>query len=123
MRDQDLFWSGVEAGKLLFQKCQDCGTVRHPPGPMCPRCQSLNSAPHEARGQGTVCAWIISKHPTKPDENARIVALIELEDGLRMVSNLQKVDHADVTLGMPVELFFAEVNGAVLPQFRPSASI
>ena len=122
MRDQDLFWSGVDAGKLLFQKCRDCGTLRQPPGPMCPQCQSLNSAPHEARGQGIVCAWIISRHPTQPDENARIVALIELADGVRMVSNLQEIDPAKVAPGLPVELFFAEVNGAVLPQFRPSAS-
>ena len=122
MRDQDLFWSGVDEGKLLFQKCQDCGKVRHPPGPMCPHCQSLNTVPYEARGRGTVCAWIVSKHPTKPDENPRIVALIELEDGVRMVSNLQKLDNTEVALGMPVELFFAQVGGAVLPQFRPSAS-
>jgi len=123
MRDQDLFWSGVDEGKLLFQKCRDCGTVRNPPGPMCPNCQSLNAAPHESNGRGTVCAWIISKHPTRPDENHRIVALIEMEDGVRMVSNLREIDFADVTPGLPVELFFAEVGGAMLPQFRPSASV
>jgi uncharacterized OB-fold protein len=123
MRDQDFFWSGVETGKLLFQKCSDCGTLRQPPGPMCPQCQSLNWVPHESRGHGAVCAWIVSKHPTQPDENPRIVALIELEDGVRMVSNLQQIGLADIRLGTPVELFFAEINGAKLPQFRPSASV
>jgi uncharacterized protein len=121
MRDQDFFWSGVEAGKLLFQKCGDCGTLRQPPGPMCPSCQSLNWSSHESRGQGAICAWIISKHPTKPDENARIVALIELEDGVRTISNLQGIDPAEVSPGMPVELVFATVNGTTLPQFRPAA--
>lgn len=123
MRDQDFFWDGVKAGKLLFQKCLDCGTLRQPPGPMCPHCQSLNWAPHEASGRGAVCAWIISKHPTLPDENARIVALIELQEGVRMISNLQEIGQADMKPGIPVEVFFAEVNGTVLPQFRPSAGI
>ena len=50
-----------------------------------------------------------------------MVALIELEDGIRTISNLQRIDVADVRLGMPVELFFASVDGATLPQFRPVA--
>jgi uncharacterized protein len=122
MRDQDFFWEGVKAGKLLFQKCRHCGTLRQPPGPMCSNCQSLDWAPHESRGRGVVAAWIVSKHPTVPDENPRIVVLIELEDGVRMVSNLQGMDLDDVGLGLPVEVFFAEVNGSVLPQFRPAGS-
>ena len=120
MRDQDFFWEGVKAGRLLFQKCQDCGAIRQPPGPMCPRCQSLRWTTHESRGRGTVSAWIVSKHPTKPDENPRIVALVDLEDGVRMISNLHDVAGGEVTLGMPVELIFAEVSADVLPQFRPS---
>jgi len=121
MRDQDFFWDGVKEGKLLFQKCRVCGAVRQPPGPMCPHCQSLAWEPHEARGRGVVAAWILSKHPSQPDANPRIVALIELDEGMRMISNLQGIECADVTLNLPVEVFFAEVNGAVLPQFRPAA--
>ena len=120
MRDQDFFWEGVKAGKLLFQKCQDCGAIRQPPGPMCPHCQSLKRTTHESSGRGTVAAWIVSKHPSQPDEHARIVALIDLEDGVRMVSNLHDVASGDVALGMPVELVFAEVSGGILPQFRPA---
>jgi uncharacterized OB-fold protein len=120
MRDQDFFWEGVKDGKLLFQKCQDCGAIRQPPGPMCPHCQSLKWVAHESSGRGTVAAWIISKHPTKPDANPRIVALIDLDDGVRMISNLQDIESGEVGLGMPVELMFAEVSGSLLPQFRPS---
>jgi uncharacterized OB-fold protein len=67
-----------------------------------------------------VAAWIVSKHPTKPDENPRIVALVDLEDGVRMISNLLDADGVEVALGMPVELIFAEMPGGVLPQFRPA---
>lgn len=123
MRDQDFFWESVAKDKLLFQKCQDCGAIRQPPGPMCPHCQSLNWIAHESRGRGTVSAWIVSKHPTKPDENPRIVALIDLEDGVRMISNLLDTESSAVALGMPVELFFAEVSGSKLPQFRPATEL
>ena len=122
MRDQDFFWEGVEAGKLLIQKCRDCGMLRQPPGPMCPACQSLSWTTHESRGRGTVAAWIVSKHPTEPDTNPRIVALIELEEGVRMISNLQDAVPSAVRLGDKVELFFAEVQGSVLPQFRPAGA-
>ena len=49
-----------------------------------------------------------------------MVALIELEERIRMVSNLNGIGNADMRVGVPVEVFFAEVNGVVLPQFRPS---
>jgi len=120
MRDQDFFWEGVKDGKLLIQKCHDCGALRQPPGPMCPHCQSLKWAPQESEGRGTVAAWIVSQHPTLSDAAPRIVALIELTEGVRMISNLQGIELADVDLGMPVEVTFAEVNGAMLPQFRPA---
>lgn len=120
MRDQDFFWDGVKAGKLLIQKCADCGALRQPPGAMCPHCQSLKWTSQESAGRGAVAAWIISKHPTLPDDNPRIVALIELEEGVRMISNLHEIDQAEVALGMPVEVFFAKVNGATLPLFRPA---
>jgi len=120
MRDEDFFWEGVKAGKLLFQRCSACGTLRQPPGPMCPECQSLKWSPSEASGRGTVCAWILSRHPTEPDANPRIVVLIQLENGLRMISNLRDIALEQVTLDMPVELFFDTVNGRALPQFRPA---
>jgi uncharacterized protein len=119
MRDQDFFWEGVQARKLLFQKCSDCGALRNPPGPMCPHCQSLHWEPRESQGLGTVAGWVLSKHPSRPDDQPRLVVLVSLNEGIRMISNLSDVAVDQVTEGMPVELFFAEVNGAVLPQFRP----
>lgn len=121
MRDQDVFWAGVAESKLLIQKCADCGTLRYPPGPSCSACESLSWMSHEVVGRGTLCGWIVSKHPTQLDRNARIVALIELEEGPRLISNIQGADLSDLDLGMPVELFFARVNDMVLPQFRPVA--
>lgn len=120
MQDDDFFWEGVKEGRLLFQCCAECGTLRHPPGPMCPGCQSLKWEPRAASGRARVFAWLLSRHPTRPDENPRIVALLELEEGIRFVSNLQEVELGDIYQGMPVEVFYQEIGGTVLPQFRPA---
>jgi uncharacterized protein len=119
VRDQDFFWEGVRNNQLLIQQCSDCAALRQPPEPMCPSCQSLNWRPKQATGRGKVYTWIVSKHPNMPDSDFRIVALIDLEEGVRMVSNLRDVELADVHEAMPVELFFDTDNG--IPQFRPAA--
>jgi uncharacterized protein len=120
MHDDDFFWEGVKQGELLFQQCEDCGNLRQPPGPMCPQCQSLHWQPYAASGRGAVFAWIESRHPSELDEHPRIVALIELEEGIRFVSNLRDIALAQVREGMPVEVFFDTVKGTLLPQFRPA---
>jgi uncharacterized OB-fold protein len=116
MRDEDFFWAGVDDGRLVAQKCTGCDTLRHPPSPMCANCQSLEWDVQAISGRGRIYSWLISKHPTRPDGEPRTVILIDLEEGLRMVSNLQRADVPEI--GASVELFFADIAGARLPQFR-----
>ncbi len=118
--DVAFFWDGVRAGRLLLQACADCGAVRHPPAPMCARCRSLRHEARESTGRGTVYSWIVSRHPTEPDAQPRIVALVQLDEGVRLVSNLVDVEPADVHNDMPVEVVFVDHDGTVLPQFRPT---
>ena len=73
----------------------------------------------ESAGRGIVHSWILSHHPTEPDAEPRIVVLVELEEGPRLVSNLCDIDAADVRNEMPVEVCFRELDGVLLPQFRP----
>ena len=122
MRDQDFFWDGIDANTLLLQKCSDCGQLRYPPGPMCPGCQSLNWAPQESNGHGVVCAWIVSKPPSETTAAGRTVALIQLDEGVRMIANIQDIDPLHIDLGLRVEVFFADIDGGRLPQFRPSSA-
>jgi uncharacterized OB-fold protein len=86
---------------------------------MCPRCGSLEWEVHEASGRGTVHSWIVSRHPNKPDRDPRIVVLVDLEEGVRLVSNLRELDVCEVHNGMAVEVMFDMVNDVALPQFRP----
>jgi uncharacterized OB-fold protein len=118
-RDDEFFWSGVKERRLLVRKCAGCQRLQHPPSPMCPACGSLEWDVQELSGRGSLHSWILSRHPTAPDDMTRIVALVELDEGVRLVSNLSEVDAADVENGMLLEVVFAEIDGVVLPQFRP----
>jgi uncharacterized OB-fold protein len=86
---------------------------------MCPHCGSLEWTVRELSGRGTLHSWVQSKHPTEPDDMARIVALVELEEGVRIVSNLHAIEPANVENDMPLEVVFVDVDGVRLPQFQP----
>ena len=117
------FWEGVRDRTLLLRRCAGCGELQHPPTPMCGNCHSLEWETTKATGRGTVYSWIVSKHPSLPDEQPRIVALVELDEGVRLVSNLTGIDVADVRNDMPVEVTFVEYDDdVVLPHFSPVAS-
>lgn len=88
------FWSGLQRGVVLLATCRHCGLVQHPPSPMCPRCGSLEWEARQASGRGTVLSWIVSHHPTQPDDEPRVVVLVELEEGARVVGNFTGADRA-----------------------------
>lgn len=116
--DDAYFWDGAREGKLLLRQCSDCGRLAHPPVPMCPQCHGLSWGSLEASGKGRVYCCIMSKHPNRPEEEGRIVALIDLEEGVRIVSNIVDTTVNEVALDAPVEVLFATVGDNVLPQFR-----
>ena len=75
----------------------------------------------ESSGHGHVYTWIVSHHPTRPDAEPRVVVLVELDEGVRFVANLLGVAAADVQNGMEVTVSIEDVDGVVLPQFRPTS--
>lgn len=119
--DTKFFWDGLKQGKLLIQRCTACGALRHPPRPMCPKCNSLQWDTIEASGRGHVHSFVLPRHPPWPwFEGTYIVALVDLEEGTRLVANLITGDPNSVTIGMPVETYVEHFdNGVSLPQFRP----
>ena len=119
--DTAWFWNALKEGKLMIQRCSSCAQLRHPPRPMCPRCNALEWDSIEACGRGVLHSFVLPRHPQWPwFEGTYVVALVELEEGTRIVSNLCEVDAADVTIGMPVEAFVEHFdNGVALPLFRP----
>jgi uncharacterized OB-fold protein len=87
---------------------------------MCPRCQSLAWEPVDATGRGTIHSWVVSVHPTELDAEPRTVVLVDLEEGVRLVSNL--VGGGTPANDAPVEVCFADVDGVPLHQFRLAGS-
>jgi uncharacterized OB-fold protein len=120
-QDTQFFWDGVKAHRLLIQRCGGCGTLRHPPRPMCPHCHSLEWDSIEASGRGNVFSFVIPHHPPLPwFPEPYVVALVELEEGTRLVTNLVGVAPEDVSIGMPVRVRFEAFDGGlVLPLFAP----
>jgi uncharacterized OB-fold protein len=119
-KDDQYFWDGLEQDKLLIRACASCGRLQHPPTPMCPQCGATEWELRECSGRGTVYSWVVSHHPNEPDEPGRIVVLLDLADGVRMVGNLTGIDADAVRVGLPVELTFETVDGMRLPQFVPA---
>ncbi len=118
--DTSFFWEGAERGELLIQRCASCRTLRHPPGPGCPACGSLEWDGLTSSGRGTVYSYAVHHYPPIPRfEVPNLVALVELEEGTRVLANLREIDPDDVQIDMPVEVFFEDFEGVVLPQFRP----
>ncbi|HKR44927.1 MAG TPA: Zn-ribbon domain-containing OB-fold protein, partial [Paraburkholderia sp.] len=122
--DTRFFWEGAKAGKLLIQRCTACGSLRHPPGPVCPSCHSFEWDTLTASGRGTVYSFVVMHYPEVPPfEYPNPVALIELEEGTRLVAQLVGVKPEEVTIGQAVQVEFNTFDGdLVLPQFRPLAS-
>jgi len=90
---------------------------------MCPHCQSLDREEVELSGHGTLHSWCKPIHPPLPMfEPGYLVALVDLEEGPRILSNLCEVAPEDISVGMPLEVFFVDTadDGAV-HQFRPVA--
>jgi uncharacterized OB-fold protein/acyl dehydratase len=119
-RDNAFFWEGVQAGELRIQKCNGCGALRHPPGPICDRCGSTDQGYVIASGRGVVYSHVTHHYPPLPGvELPHVVLLVELEEGVRIVSEL--AEPGEVHIGMPVEVRFTKVpGGALRPTFAPA---
>jgi 3-oxo-4,17-pregnadiene-20-carboxyl-CoA hydratase alpha subunit len=119
-RDNQFFWDGVAEGELRIQRCMSCKALRHPPGPMCPQCRSLEWDFIVASGKGTVYSHVIHHYPPMPQYGSpHNVVLIDLEEGVRFVSNLLDIANEDVKVGLPVRIKFVTVDDDyVLPLFE-----
>jgi uncharacterized OB-fold protein len=122
--DSAVFWDAAAEERLVAQRCVSCGSLRHPPRPMCPHCRSLEAEVVDLVGHGTVYSYAILHHPQNPAFDYPVLAvLVDLDEGVRVVSNITGVDKDDLRIGMPVEVHFADAaNGSKVPVFRPAGS-
>ncbi len=119
--DTRFFWAGAEAGELRIQRCRGCGTLRHPPGPVCPHCHGTSHDHVVASGRGEVFSYVVHHHPPVPGRKAPfVVAVVQLPEGVRIAGNVLGVPPDQVHVGMPVEVVFERADAElVLPQWKP----
>jgi uncharacterized OB-fold protein len=114
------FWDAAREGRLVAQRCGACRAWRHYPQLRCPECHSPEWSWEELSGRGTVHSFSVVYQAFHPDWSERVpyaVATIELEEGIRMVTDMDDVD--DVAIGLPVEVFFDAVDDRItLPRWR-----
>lgn len=126
--DTAFFWEGLQAGQLLIQRCSHCGTLRHPPGPACMHCHSLEWDTLRASGRGRIASFVVVHKPaTAGFDTPNPVGLIDLEEGVRLVAPLIGRPDRRYAIGMAVEAVIeavieADCGDYRLPSFRPTAS-
>ena len=119
-RDSQFFWDGTRVGELRIPRCNACGALRFPPGPACQSCDAYDRGYQVASGTGTVFSYVVHRHPPVPGKELPIViALIVLDEGVRMVGELVDVGDDDVQIGMRVRVDFHRVDDDLtLPVWR-----
>jgi uncharacterized OB-fold protein len=122
--DTEFFWAGTAVGELRVQRCDECGTVRHPPGPRCPSCGNMTPGYVVAAGVGEVYSYVVHHHPPVPGKKLPIViALVQLPEGVRIVGQLFGVDPGQVRIGLPVRAEFVRIDDdLMLPAWRATSS-
>lgn len=119
----EAYWKGAREGRLVLQKCGDCGRIRHYPQVLCPACQSFAVEHVDAAGTGTVHSWTVSHHAFDRafvDETPYALVTVDMDEGVRVLGRFSG-DHEALRLELPVHIVFeAGQDGAPQPVFSPA---
>ena len=116
------FWEGTRAGELRLQRCDECEQVYFPPRPFCRDCGSRSVTVFLASGKGTLYSYVINHRPAPGFDGPYAIAVVELEEGPRMMTNIVDSPQTPeaLILDMPLEVVFTEMDDTIsLPHFRP----
>jgi uncharacterized OB-fold protein len=123
------FWDGMQRGELRLQRCEEpgCEKVYFPPRPFCPACGSRKVNSFTASGHGTLHTYVINHRPAPgfEAEAPYSMAIVQLDEGPRMMTNIVDIDQTPekLVLDMPLELAPEKVSDTItLPKFRPAGS-
>lgn len=122
--ESDYYWEQAKAGKLVFQECDDCDEVQFYPRVLCTQCKSRSLSWVESSGRGTLFTFSIvhlPPHPGFKEDLPYIAAIIELDEGVKMPSQVIGIepDPDQLHIGMKLEVAFEEITDTIsLPKFR-----
>lgn len=120
--DNQPYWDALKRGELLVQRCADCGALQYPPRPMCSQCASFEREWTPVSGRGVVYSYVVTHQAVHPSYEGHLpyaTVIVELEEGLRVTSNLVDVAPDEIEVGMAVEVVFTPISDEItLPLFR-----
>jgi uncharacterized OB-fold protein len=111
----DLSRDFFTAGRLVLQRCLECGTVQHPPEEVCYRCQAMRFTGVESAGRGHIYSYVVAHHPVSPLLRERVpygIALVQLDDfpDVRVLGNVLNLEPEELRIGLPLRVTFEEVQ-------------
>ena len=119
------FFAGAKRADLMVQKCDRCGALRFPAYEFCSECLETRASWVAVSGTGKVYSFNIMHqvyHPGFAGEVPYAVVVVELDEGVKFISNLVGIKPHDIRCGMPVEVTFEKIDEQItLPKFRPRA--
>lgn len=120
--DAQPFFDAARESRLLIQRCAACGTHQFYPRKICKTCGAPDPEWVEASGRGKVHTYTVVHQgiPGWREEGPYVAAVIDLEEGTRMTTNVVDCRPEDVFIDMPVEVTFVDEGTYVLPRFRPA---
>ncbi len=117
------YWEALARHELYFQRCRDCGTKRFYPRALCTSCLSSATEWVRASGRGTVYSFTVTHQNQAPgfrEELPYVLAIVALDEGVRMMTNVIGCAPDAVRVGMEVEVVFEDVTAEItLAKFRP----
>lgn len=117
------YWDMCRRGQLLIQMCGRCNEYQFYPRGICANCWSEDIQWITASGKGSVWTFTVTYQNRTPgfaQDVPYVLALVELEEGVRMFTNIVECDPGEVTIGMPVEVTFVRATAEVsIPYFKP----
>ncbi len=122
--ETDHFWTGTKNSTLKLQKCDECENVYFPPRPFCPSCACRKVSVFDASGAATLYSYVINHRPHPAFDGPYSIAVVELEEGPRMMTNIINCPQTPeaLELDMPLEVVFEAMSEDIsLPYFQPAS--
>jgi uncharacterized OB-fold protein len=117
------YWQHCANRCLCFQRCKGCNAWRHIPRPMCASCNSMEWEWAESKGRGKVFSWTVTHAPFHKLLVSIVpyaVVIVQLDEGVKMVSGIRNLPIDKLELDLPVEVLFEQVSEEmVVPYFQP----
>jgi uncharacterized OB-fold protein len=117
------YWRHLAGGTLHLNYCEDCGASHHPPSPICPKCRSFNTGWKPATGRATLNTFTEVRHPVHPllaPVTPYVITLVDLEEGVRLVSGIPHGMKVELSVGMALQCKVVKIDERFsLPYFLP----